>query len=788
MSIDQISAEVNWAGFNSRTVALTNVAAGASIFVVNCMTNFGGGLTSIGCSGVNDGTAYTNDGATVNPVNSAPQAVEVWRLHNAAAGTHNIVLTSSQANSNNFGRIIAFSWTGLQNAAPDVPQVNNHANSSTPQTGSSSALSQSGELIIAAMVLAATDPSPAFTSPANTGYTSLMNIQTTGNLPASADYQHVTVTTPQSANWGTITGGNEQWSALLLAYKDVVSGSNPIITSVGTGTIQQGQTGVTISGSNFGSNTGSAAITLIDGANASLTAACSATSWGASSIQFTVNGGNVRNGSATIKVTTSGGLTASFGVTLNPPTGTSFQTLGSLKALAFDQNGTPSRLTDSPDITNNEQLEFTMSGGTGTVTVTPDGNMSWPTTVTQIAFRHHNGAQWSALSHWDLRGLFPQSTGQVPGQNVVSGAAISLSLANYFSESDAATLPLLYSIGGSGLPTGASINSSTGAITGTVSAAAGTYSGIIPQVTNADGSIAQGPAFAVVVAANSNVAFSGTIQNYPNLTAGQAFTLDTTAFFTNATSYSETGTLPAGLTYVGGILAGVLTGAGITVGTSTAYSISVTGSNPNPSSANSNSFTLTVNNPVVMVTPTQTAGTFKSSQLQSEEKINSLLAYQVFESIATLVLGSKDAAGTVYRFFRLPASARILEQQIMNDGNPFGSNYKLGLLLPNGGSLIVAGSDSILLPTGTSLDVARPYWTNLYTPIKVNTAASVANVGKRLWELLGLPQDPSPASQDQLYDVCMTAVTPGSLGGNVALRIAYLRGPDRGLITAAGVQ
>lgn len=189
-------------------------------------------------------------------------------------------------------------------------------------------------------------------------------------------------------------------------------------------------------------------------------------------------------------------------------------------------------------------------------------------------------------------------------------------------------------------------------------------------------------------------------------------------------------------------------------------------------------------------TPASTplAPTAKSSQLVAEEALGALLSYQVFESFGTIVTGAADQPGKIYRFCRIPASAQVIELQLMNDANPTGSSYRFGVLQPNGGGLIVPGSDAILLPSGTSLDLARPFWTNLYVPSAASTSSSVANIGKRIWELLGFSQDPSLPTQDALYDVCMTAITPGASGGNVAVRLMYLRAPDRGMIAASAVR
>lgn len=188
-------------------------------------------------------------------------------------------------------------------------------------------------------------------------------------------------------------------------------------------------------------------------------------------------------------------------------------------------------------------------------------------------------------------------------------------------------------------------------------------------------------------------------------------------------------------------------------------------------------------------TVTPTVATLKSTQLRLEEGLNALQSYGVFKPFGVCYCSANDIAGTVYRFFRLPSSAIVTELQIMNDPNPTGSLYKLGILAINNGGIVTPGSDSILLPS-LSLDTARSGWANLFIPATASGPVSIGNVGKRLWELLGLPRDPannpSQNNQDLFYDVALTCVSPGSVGGYVAVRMEYSRGPDRGLIAAAG--
>lgn len=139
------------------------------------------------------------------------------------------------------------------------------------------------------------------------------------------------------------------------------------------------------------------------------------------------------------------------------------------------------------------------------------------------------------------------------------------------------------------------------------------------------------------------------------------------------------------------------------------------------------------------------------------------------ECVDVCAMGAADSANSTYRFFRIPSNARIGDIEVMNDANTSGTSYKCGVLAINGGSTIVAGSDAIFIPSGTTMASARSVWTSLYFPAVAGNSAAVVNTTKRVWELLGLTADPNAT-----YDVVVTAVTPGSAGGNLSLKLAYI--------------
>lgn len=141
-----------------------------------------------------------------------------------------------------------------------------------------------------------------------------------------------------------------------------------------------------------------------------------------------------------------------------------------------------------------------------------------------------------------------------------------------------------------------------------------------------------------------------------------------------------------------------------------------------------------------------------------------------FTGTDVCAMGASDSASSTYRFCRIPSNAMIIDVRVMNDANTSGTSYKCGVLLVNGGSTVVAGSDAILFPSGTTMASARNVWTSLFFPAVAGSSAAVANVTKRVWELLGLTSDPNA-----IYDVVVTAVTAGSAGGNLALQVNWTR-------------
>lgn len=144
---------------------------------------------------------------------------------------------------------------------------------------------------------------------------------------------------------------------------------------------------------------------------------------------------------------------------------------------------------------------------------------------------------------------------------------------------------------------------------------------------------------------------------------------------------------------------------------------------------------------------------------------------QPVESIAAISMGASDSANSTYRVCRISSSARLSSLQVANDANTGGTSYKAGVLLTaaDGGGTAVSNSDGIFF-SAVTMASARANFTELLSPAIAGNSASVANMEKRVWELLGLSADPY-----KVYDLAVTAVTPGSAGGNLAVKAVIVQ-------------
>ncbi len=139
-----------------------------------------------------------------------------------------------------------------------------------------------------------------------------------------------------------------------------------------------------------------------------------------------------------------------------------------------------------------------------------------------------------------------------------------------------------------------------------------------------------------------------------------------------------------------------------------------------------------------------------------------LAGADVQSSVAKVNIAAADSNTSTYRLVRLKSSMRLQSIKLLFDAITGGTSFKVGLYdtLANGG---VAVNSNLF---ANALDLSGGSTTGVEV---LNQNNSIANMEKRVWELLGLSVDPFKD-----YDLVVTAVTIGTSGGNVAALVAYV--------------
>lgn len=85
-------------------------------------------------------------------------------------------------------------------------------------------------------------------------------------------------------------------------------------------------------------------------------------------------------------------------------------------------------------------------------------------------------------------------------------------------------------------------------------------------------------------------------------------------------------------------------------------------------------------------------------------------------------------------------------------------------------SSLVIASASAILGSGVSTAAAKTVWTSVYTPKVTTITATAANTSLRVWELLGMQQDPYYE-----FMIALTATTAPTAVGTIALQYSWAR-------------
>lgn len=131
-------------------------------------------------------------------------------------------------------------------------------------------------------------------------------------------------------------------------------------------------------------------------------------------------------------------------------------------------------------------------------------------------------------------------------------------------------------------------------------------------------------------------------------------------------------------------------------------------------------------------------------------------------------VAAADSNASVYRIGRVPANAIPVKGEVYADASIDGTDFDFGLYKPGVGGAVV---DKDLLADGLDLASGEAITAPLNILTNLGGADPIANVGKTLWELLGLTK---PNRQD--YDLAITANVAGGAAGTISGSFWYLIG------------
>jgi len=126
-------------------------------------------------------------------------------------------------------------------------------------------------------------------------------------------------------------------------------------------------------------------------------------------------------------------------------------------------------------------------------------------------------------------------------------------------------------------------------------------------------------------------------------------------------------------------------------------------------------------------------------------------------SVGTVEVAASDDNNSVYRMVKISSSARVNQISFVSDAIAGATDYNMGLHKPAvlGGAVVTDNlfADALNLTTGNTI------------PLDVTFGrVNIADIEKRVWELLGLTADPFIE-----YDLTLTGIVVGTAAGTISV-------------------
>lgn len=330
------------------------------------------------------GVSATRKGFAVGGASTTWAYVELWYILEAnlgSIGSNPTIAVTPAASSTFFMSGTMFTMAGRNQTASGWTEASDTDNSQNVLSTTLTTVNDAD--IIGGMTYTVTGFSFTTDAPL-TEVTSSDRNMASGSAFRSVQFYH-TATSTSTAIGGDNADSSATRYQTIYAVGIQPAATGPTITSTSDDTPTNGTT-LTVNGSNFGTNTGSAGVTL---GGVSVTP----TSWTDTAIQIPISLGSRKYGQnyAIVVTNSSGTASSGYNVQIQPATGVNYVNLSGTLAASGD------RITATPDLASGDQLEWSnVQGGTiSDVTVNADASFTVAVGVTSFDVRVNDGTGWS---------------------------------------------------------------------------------------------------------------------------------------------------------------------------------------------------------------------------------------------------------------------------------------------------------------------------------------------------------------------------------------------------------
>lgn len=132
-----------------------------------------------------------------------------------------------------------------------------------------------------------------------------------------------------------------------------------------------------------------------------------------------------------------------------------------------------------------------------------------------------------------------------------------------------------------------------------------------------------------------------------------------------------------------------------------------------------------------------------------------------FVALGTVEVAAADDDGSVYRLVRVPSNAVLTSVVVFNDAITGGTAYHVGFYQTAGNGGAVAEVD--IIATSVNLTTASTVGVEV-----LFEDLNIADIGKRVWEVIGLTSDPQ-----RHYDLALNGATVGTAAGTISVRVEW---------------